>query len=81
MHSVPWKVIQMRPDEPPEERPPDEPIRCRHCGAVDPDDHQDGCPQVLAEERGFPGPADHGETDMIIPERDQPPDGGDADDV
>ena len=63
--------LMSRNPEPPEKRPPDEPIRCRHCGEVDPDDHDDGCPQVRAEEQA---PDVHPEApgdDMIIPERDR----------
>lgn len=68
-----------RRDEPPEQRPPGEPIRCRHCGAtfeededgVDLGDHQDGCPEKQAEEQRVDPPEELMEGDpMIIPERD-----------
>jgi len=50
--------------------PEEQQVRCRHCGEVNPDDHQDGCPQVRAEERAAEQPVPDG-TDMIIPERDE----------
>jgi len=64
-------------DEPPEQRPPGEPIRCRHCGEVDPDDHDDGCPQQRAEELADvpPEAAQRDQSGMIIPEHDGDGDG------
>jgi len=68
----------VRRDEPPEQRPHDEPIRCRHCGetfeededGVNWGDHQDGCPQVKAEEQAAEAARLRDEDDgttMIIP--------------